>query len=180
MKDDSVVEPTPEPMLDEDTFVSALKKALNDSELGRVMTDEEFETWWKESDEYSKSPEGRAQSELEDAVLTYYADNVAKYKFTDAMGEISGFGEGYEKACRVMLDSGLQWLDKNPDAEPKFKGNSAVYGVIIEDNDDAKALSEAVTDNVDGCTGAMHHAVVSSCLWIRKNGWDAYVERMSN
>ncbi len=160
-------------------FIEQLKKALDESGLGRVMSDEELETWLEESEAYQDSPQGRIDSALENARLTYYLDKIAKYKFVEGMGEISGFGGDYEKACRVMLDSGLQWFDEHPDADPKFQGNDAVYGLIIEDNDDAKALSDAVTKHIDGCSGAMHHAVVGACLWIRKNSWDAYVAQMT-
>ena len=101
---------------------------------------------------------------------------MTKYEWTPEMGEISGFGGGYEKTCRDMLLAGLRWLDENPNAEPKFKG---VYGLISDDNEDAKALSYAITAVCDACTGAMHQAVVSHCLYIRKNGWDDYVKRMT-
>ena len=102
-----------------------------------------------------------------------------KYLFTPDMGEISGFGGGYEQTCRNMLATGLEWLDAHPDADPSFKGMKNVYGIIVDDNDDAKGLSEAVVSGSGGdCTGAMHQAVVSTCLFIRKNGWDRYCEEM--
>ena len=101
------------------------------------------------------------------------------YEFTEEMGEISGFGGGYEQCCRNMLKAGLEWLDANPESDPQFHGFENVYGGICEDNDDAKALSKAVVDAADDCTGAMHQAVVSKILWIKKNGWDKYVEAMS-
>ena len=102
-----------------------------------------------------------------------------KYEFTPEMGEISGFGGGYEQTCRDMLKAGLEWFDKNPKADPKFKGFKNIYGLIMEDNDDAKALSKAVTDATDDCTGAMHQAVISSIFYIKKKGWDEYVKQMS-
>ena len=102
-----------------------------------------------------------------------------KYEFTKEMGEISGFGGGYEQTCRYMLKAGLEWFDKNPKADPKFKGFKNIYGLIMEDNADAKALSKAVTDATDDCTGAMHQAVISSIFYIKKNGWDKYVKEMS-
>ena len=160
----------------EHMFVEELKQALDNSGIGRVMSDDEFEAWCKAWD----SPESRVESAMDEAILTYYLDKVAKYKFTDEMGEISGLGGGYEKACRVMLDSGLQWLDANPDAEPKFKKNSGIYGLILEDNDDAKALSDAVIKHVDVCSGAVHHATVGACLWIKENGWDAYIDALAD
>lgn len=158
-----------------DEFFNDLKDAVEGAGFS-IMPDDEFKKWLEDQDAYRNSAEGRAEEMLEEALLDYYLDNIAKYKFTDEMDEISGFGGGYEKCCRAMLDAGLQWLDANPDAEPKFKGNSNVYGVIIEDNDDAKALSDAVVSVTDEATGAMHQATVGHCLWIRANGWDAYVE----
>lgn len=101
------------------------------------------------------------------------------YTFTPAMSEISGFGGSYEQACRDMLVAALRWLDAHPEADPKFSGYEGVYGVITEDNDDAKALSTAATAVCDDCTGAMHHAVISAALWIRKNGWAVYVAAMA-
>lgn len=113
------------------------------------------------------------------------------YEFTDEMGEISGFGGSYELDCRAMLKAGLEWLDENPQTDPQFHGYKNVYGIISEDNDDAKALTKATMDAKiikdngktircgDEATGAMHQAVISSIFWIRKNGWQKYVETMS-
>lgn len=104
----------------------------------------------------------------------------AKYEWEPGMGEISGFGGGYEECCRAMLAAGLEWLDDHPDAQPRFHGYKGVYGVLSDDNDDAKALSEAVVAGADGdCTGAMHQAVVSHCLYVKANGWEAYVRSMT-
>lgn len=102
------------------------------------------------------------------------------YEFTKAMGEISGFGGGYEATCQNMLKAGMEWLDAHPNADPKFYGFKNIYGLIDEDNEDAKALSKAVVDGSGGdCTGAMHQAVIYHCLVIRKHGWDYYVAEMS-
>jgi len=101
------------------------------------------------------------------------------YEFTSEMREISGFGGSYEQACRNKLKAGLEWLDNNLDAKPEFHGFKNIYGVIKDDNDSAKKLSEIVV-NASGndCTGVMHQAVITNILWIRKNGWDAYVKEM--
>ncbi len=101
-----------------------------------------------------------------------------KYQFTPEMDEISGFGGGYETTCRAMLSAGLEWLDAHPNAEPKFHGWKNIYGIIEEDNEDAKELSNAATVGFD-CTGAMHQAVISHCLHIKSSGWDTYVKEMS-
>ena len=100
-----------------------------------------------------------------------------KYQYTDDMGEISGFGGDYEQTCRNMVVAGLEWLDSNPNSDPQFHGYKSIYGVITEDNEDAKKLSDAVVNASGGdCTGAMHQATISRILWIRKNGWDKYCD----
>lgn len=115
------------------------------------------------------------------------------YEFTENMKEISGFGGSYEDGCRAMIKAGAIFLAANPSADPKFKGFKGVYGLIDEDNEDAKALTEAVlnapfvdprngeatTVKEHGATGAMHHASIMHCLYIKKNGWNKYVEKMS-
>jgi hypothetical protein len=104
-----------------------------------------------------------------------------KYNFTENMGEISGFGGGYEEACRAMLKAGLEWCDANPTADPQFRGGQGVYGMLEEDNEDAKALSKALLDGAGGdCTGAMHQAVFRHIMFIRQHGWNKYVEGMTN
>jgi hypothetical protein len=96
-------------------------------------------------------------------------------EYTDDMGEISGFGGGYEATCRAMVLAGLEWFDAHPNAEPKFHGYKGIYGIISEDNEDAKALTEAVVAAAKGdCTGAMHQATIGHVLWIRSNSWDEY------
>ena len=97
--------------------------------------------------------------------------------FDETMGEISGFGGGYEAACRQMLRQGLAWLDANPDKHPSFRGFKNVMGLCLEDNEDAKELSAAMCADVDP-TGAMHHACVQACLFIRVHGWEKYVAGM--
>jgi len=99
----------------------------------------------------------------------------SKYQFTDDMDEISGFGGGYEQTCRNMLAAGVEWLDAHPSADPQFQGYENIYGVIHEENADAKALSEAIVKATDhDCTGAMHQTVITHCLFIRQNGWEEY------
>ena len=102
----------------------------------------------------------------------------AKREYTDDMDELSGFGGGYEANCRAMVLGGLDWWDEHPDADPQFKGFKGVYGLMISEDDEAKALSEAMvaaTPDRD-VTGAMHQAATSHVLWIRSNGWGKYVE----
>ena len=103
-----------------------------------------------------------------------------KYPWQDSMGEMSGFGGGYEEACRNMLYSGLAWLD-NQDPSPVLKGYEYknVTGIFEADSPDAKALEEAVVSGEPGCSGAMHQAAMNACFYIAKNGWNKYVEAMT-
>lgn len=134
--------------------------------VGAPLCDKCFDDW-------------RAKAETNRPPAPIVTQRPTKYLFTPDMGEISGFGGGYEQTCRNMLAAGMEWLDEHPSANPCFKGFKNVYGVVFDENDDAKALSAAVVaGSGDDCTGAMHQAVVSHCLAIRKNGWDWYCGEM--
>jgi hypothetical protein len=99
--------------------------------------------------------------------------------YDSEMGEISGFGGGYEETCRRMALTGMKWLDDNPSADPKFHGYRGITGVISEDNDDAKALTAAVLAASGGdCTGAMHQAAINHALAYKRLGWDGYRAEM--
>lgn len=98
--------------------------------------------------------------------------------FDSEMGELSGFGGGYEEMCRLMALTGMWWLDEHPDADPKFHGYKNITGIILEDNDDAKALSEAILAACRDCSGAMHQAAVSHALAYKRLGWDGYRAEM--
>lgn len=103
------------------------------------------------------------------------------YRHTPDMKEISGFGGGYEECCQDMLEAGMKFLEaQSPGFDPVFKGYEGVFGLITEDNEDAKNLTKATIDAAKGeATGAMHHAVVSRLIWIMGNGWDAYCTELS-
>lgn len=103
----------------------------------------------------------------------------AKYPWTPGMNEISGFGGGYEEACRNMVYAGLAWLETKPDANLRATTYRNVYGILNAESDDAKALEAAVMAACPDCSGAMHQATMTACLFIAKNGWAKYVEAMS-
>jgi hypothetical protein len=95
------------------------------------------------------------------------------------MGEISGFGGGYESACQDMLNAGVQWLDKHPDKRDlKGHGYKNIVGIFEPDSDDAKALSKVVANAAEGCSGAMHETVMQRLFFIAKNGWDEYCREL--
>lgn len=100
------------------------------------------------------------------------------FRHSPDMGEISGFGGGYESACQDMLEAGARWLHERAKRDQKtdlqMHGYTNVYGILVADSDDAKALEKVVVDAAPGCSGAMHQAVMSRLLYIAKNGWPAY------
>lgn len=100
--------------------------------------------------------------------------------WTDDMGEISGFGGPYEACCRRMFFAGAAWFDAHPLADPRYLGSPQIYGIIMEDNHNAKELTAAITGAAGdhGCTGAMHQAVVGHCLAYRRLGWNAYCQEL--
>jgi len=101
-----------------------------------------------------------------------------KYEFEDGMAEISGFGGSYEAACRKMIETGLNWFDEHPNADPQFVAYTGIYGIIDAANEDAKELSKVVLESVDDCTGAMYQATISHIMHIHKVGWETYVREM--
>jgi len=111
--------------------------------------------------------------------------------WTSEMGEISGMGGSYERGLQAMVRAGLAWWDAHPDADPRFKGYENVMGVLLEDNADAKALTQAMMDARttmddgrevrcgDEATGAMHRWGVNHIFAIRRLGWSDYVRQMT-
>lgn len=103
------------------------------------------------------------------------------YEYTEKMGEISGFGGEYEQACRNMVIAGLKWCDKKPNAILDYKEYANVYGITCDESPDMKECQQAMLKAplAKGCTGAMMQACMSHIMFIKKNGWDKYVEEMS-
>jgi len=101
----------------------------------------------------------------------------SKYEFTDDMVEISGFGGAYEDTCRAMVRAGCEWWDAHPGADPQFHGFRGLYGLLMEDNQDAQDLSAAMLAAANhDATGAMHQATAGHVLHIHRVGWAQYVE----
>lgn len=99
------------------------------------------------------------------------------YMHTPDMGEISGFGGGYELTCQNMLHEGVKWVisQKLSPSDIKVHGYSGVYGLVIPDNDVAKFLDQVIgTASGGDCTGAMMHAVFARVMKIAEKGWDWY------
>lgn len=104
---------------------------------------------------------------------------MSEFAFTDDMREISGFGGEYEAACRKMVLAGVEWLRNNPQETPEIKEIPGVFGLTKPGNLAGQKLEDAIDAAVPDCSGAMSHAALLHVLFIRKNGWPAYVESMS-
>lgn len=83
------------------------------------------------------------------------------------LGEISGFGGGYEAACRSMVKAGVEYLRANPDKMP------------VQGERYPREFQDAVSSGTEGATGAMVGAASSHATYIARNGWDAYAAEMS-
>lgn len=103
---------------------------------------------------------------------------MSKYQYTDDMREISGFGGGYEQACRNMVIAGMEWYDRNPQALVDYKEYKNVYGVIFDESEDCKNLEKAMLAVNNGCSGAQLQASLGHCINAKKMGWEAYQEYM--
>jgi len=101
-----------------------------------------------------------------------------EYKHTEDMGEISGFGGGYEAGCQQMLHNGVKFLvernKKDLQTDIKLITYKNIYGLCDLEGKDAEAFDAAVMKDMDDCTGAMHQAVVSRLHWINKHSWNEY------
>ena len=101
------------------------------------------------------------------------------YKYTDKCNEISGLGGSYEEACRKMVIAGLEWFDNNKEADPKFHGFKNVFGLIIEDNEEAEKLTKHMNEACNGeATGGMMQCCLDHVKYAKHNGWDKYIEAM--
>lgn len=86
--------------------------------------------------------------------------------FTPDMGEISGFGGGYEEACQKMMLVGLDHLSASPPVDKDH---------LTEQEWDK--LRDVVGDSEDGCSGMMVGAASSHALYAFRSGWEAYQEK---
>jgi len=114
---------------------------------------------------------------------------VPGFEWTQDMRQISGFaqevdghknpmGWTYERCCRAVISAACAWWAEHPDADPQFSCFQGVYGLCMEDNADAKALSDVMVKAAEphgGLTGAQHEAAVMHVLrWRELGSWLAY------
>ena len=93
--------------------------------------------------------------------------------------EISGFGGGYEQACRDMVVAGVKWLREHPNADLKARRVEGVYPDIMCASKDFEEFQNALAAACEGATGAMVCATTKHVFYIHKNGWEKYCEKMS-
>ena len=105
--------------------------------------------------------------------------NTEKYYYPEGCKEISGFGGGYEEACRKMVIAGITWLSGQNGEKIKFSGFEGVFGLITAENETAKQLEKIMIDAAGGdCTGAMLHACVNHVSYAYAHGWEDYIKHM--
>lgn len=96
--------------------------------------------------------------------------------------EISGFGGGYEQACRDMAEAGAEWLSKHPgvvkewdEAKTEYmKRTGRDYYPHGERPKSYKEFEEAVLAVCNDCTGAMFGAAKAHAISIAERGWDGH------
>lgn len=106
-------------------------------------------------------------------------NDTINYRHTPDMGEIGGFGGGYEACCQDMLEAGVKWLNEHTNPDLKATEFENVFGILTTESDDAKAMEKVVLAAAKGeATSAQHHAVMSRLFFIAKNGWDTYCQKL--
>ena len=96
--------------------------------------------------------------------------------------EISGFGGGYEQACRDMAEAGAEWLGKHPgivkewmDAQDEYmKRTGESYYPLHERPESYKEFEKALLAVCDDCTGAMFGAAKSHAISIAERGFEGH------
>jgi hypothetical protein len=92
---------------------------------------------------------------------------------------LNDFDEKYKSTWCAMLKAGVEWFHQYPAARPEVTGQRHGDATILNDNDDAKALSKIIKDASNGvCTDKMCEAVIRHLIWIKENGLKAYMEKM--
>ena len=130
---------------------------------------------YEASDLYKKREADAARRKVEEGIVRHEALLVVassgvreRFPWAATMGEISGFGGGYEAACRDMVYAGLAWLQTRPTAD-----------LTTSNTDDTKALDKVVAAACPDCSGAMHGAAMNAIAFVAKNGWAEYASRMT-
>ena len=91
---------------------------------------------------------------------------------------VSGMGGGYERACQLMIQAGVKFLDEN-EFHFDYKTLKGVYGIAFSDAPWSKDLEKVLLDAVGGdCTGAMHQCVIGHLQYIHKENYEAWLSQV--
>ena len=102
-----------------------------------------------------------------------------KYQYKENSREISGFGGGYEEACRKMVIAGVEWWDAHAEADVRWKESPNITGIQFNESDDCKAMQKHMNEAIDNeASGAMMQACCNHVLAARRLGWEKYMEEM--
>jgi len=96
--------------------------------------------------------------------------------------EISGFGGGYEAACRRMAKAGVMWLRSHEGEREKWKKEREEFEretgkkwTPRMTNSSQLDFENAILSVCEDCTGAMFGCARFHALLIFDKGWDGYV-----
>jgi len=104
-----------------------------------------------------------------------------KYQWTDEMAGVSEFGGEYEKTCREMVITGLEWLDRNAGPTAEFTGSKNIIVQIDESAEEINTLRDHMATSIsDDPSASMLHLCVKHALYAHELGWETYVKRMEN
>ena len=90
---------------------------------------------------------------------------------------ISGFGGDYEDMCQRMLWRGVAYLAEVKPDPAMWDGATEyanIYGIMVTEGAELKALEAAIIKPGDDVTGAMHQAVMDHLRYIHLNGIEAW------
>lgn len=89
--------------------------------------------------------------------------------------DVSGMGGGYERACQLMIQAGVKFLQEN-EFHFDYRTLKGVYGVAFSDAPWSEDLEKVLMDAVGGdCTGAMHQCVIGHLTYIHKESYEAWL-----
>jgi len=95
--------------------------------------------------------------------------------------DLSGMGGGYERQCQIMLWRGVQHLERVQPSVAMWDGATeyvGIYGVMVTDGAELKALEDAIIHKGDDVTGAMHQCVMGHLRFIHRNGLDKWAQEL--
>lgn len=107
-----------------------------------------------------------------------YDELMAKIKDEPAFEtvDMTGFGGGYERACQLMLQAGIKYLENKPNFIWDYKEFKSVYGIAYSDSEHAKRLDAVLMEACNNdCSGAMHQCVIGHLRYIHQNGREKWL-----